>query len=56
MKTIHLNQNENKCETCGKCFGQKGDLSKHEKTIHLNRKENECEKSWKCFGQKGHLS
>ena len=55
MKTIHLNQKENKCETCWKCFRYKGDLFKHVKTIHLNQKENKCETYEKCFVQEQNL-
>ena len=55
VKTNHLYQKEHECETCGKCFGQKGHFTLHAKTIHLQEREHKCEICGMVFGQKGHV-
>uniref|UniRef100_A0A7M5V206 C2H2-type domain-containing protein n=1 Tax=Clytia hemisphaerica TaxID=252671 RepID=A0A7M5V206_9CNID len=44
------------CQECGKTFGQKTNLTSHQRTVHHGIKAFECQECAKCFGQKTHLT
>ena len=53
-ETIHENQkdqNDSKCESCGKVFSDVGDLKKHNHTVHEGHNDYKCESCGKIFSQ-----
>ena len=39
----HIGVKAYKCDTCGKCFTLKGNLTKHIKSIHTKENEYKCD-------------
>ena len=55
MKTVHENSKTVKFNSCGKQFGEKGNLKRHVKTVHENSKTFKCNSCGKRFGENGNL-
>ena len=51
----HSKVKAHKCDTCGKCFTRKGNLTRHIKSVHTKESQYECEVCEKVFTQRGTL-
>ena len=55
IKTVHLQQQQFKCNYCDKSFGQNSSLQTHIKMVHLKLREFNCSYCEKSFGENGQL-
>ncbi|CAB0034717.1 unnamed protein product [Trichogramma brassicae] len=56
MRTFfHEGRKDYECDKCKKKFGQKSDLSKHQRTVHEGRKDYTCDRCERTYKFKSHL-
>lgn len=57
---IHHPHKPNACPTCGRCFGERGNMNKHYRTVHLKQRRHICLQCSRQFafldGLKRHIS
>ena len=55
INTVHEGQKDHKCESCGKSFYLKSDLSQHKRSVHEGRRDYNCESCLKSFSKASDL-